>query len=355
MCLITGVIILIIGNNGFTSAGNLDCISDNNTSCSLSGIIMYVGGSGPGNYSSIQDAIDDASDGDTVFVYDDSSPYYENIIIEKSLVLKGENRNTTIIDGNWNEGYVLRIEADYVEVSGFTIINSGNAIEMWSNHSSINDNVITNNLWTGIFLYKSRDTIIFKNNITNNSGRGIDLLGCSNNIIMENEITKHNWEGINLEYSICNNISRNVISDNTDNINFHFFSSGNIIRKNIISNSRDWGIQIMYGSDNNTICSNTLANNEYCGLQLDTSGNIVCCNNFINNKARHVTFARITLVTTIINFNKWYGNYWDNWIGLEQPSYSRFPKIIVGHLTRGIPKIPSFAFDWHPAKEPYDI
>jgi len=38
------------------------------------GNTLYVGGSGEGNYSSIQDAIDDASDGDTVFVYNGS--YY---------------------------------------------------------------------------------------------------------------------------------------------------------------------------------------------------------------------------------------------------------------------------------------
>jgi len=317
------------------------------------GNTLYVGGTGPGNYSKIQDAIDDANSNDTVFVY--NGTYYENLFVNKSICLIGEDRNTTIINGNWNKVFVLRIEADYVEVSGFTMINSGDAIEMWSNHSSINDNIITNNVWNGIYLYKSHDTIIFKNNIANNSGRGISLLGSNNNAIIENEIKKHSWEGIRLEYSICNNISRNVISDNTDNIFFHFFSSGNIIRKNIISNSRQWGMLIMYGSDNNTICSNTFANNEGCGLYLETSGNIVYHNNFINNKAHHAFFVRITRITTIINFNKWDGNYWDNWIGLEQPFFSRFPKIIIGHLTRGRPKIPVFNFDWHPAKEPYDI
>ncbi|MBE3136035.1 MAG: hypothetical protein IMZ43_01355 [Thermoplasmata archaeon] len=30
---------------------------------------LYVGGSGPGNYSTIQDAIDNASDSDTVYIY----------------------------------------------------------------------------------------------------------------------------------------------------------------------------------------------------------------------------------------------------------------------------------------------
>ncbi|RLF42667.1 MAG: hypothetical protein DRN17_07450, partial [Thermoplasmata archaeon] len=44
-------------------------INDGNT--------LYVGGSGEGNYSSIQDAVDNASNGDTIYVYDDSSPYYE--------------------------------------------------------------------------------------------------------------------------------------------------------------------------------------------------------------------------------------------------------------------------------------
>ena len=66
-------------------------INDGNT--------LYVGGSGPNNYTKIQDAIDDAEDGDTIFVYDDSSPYLEDFVIYKSVTLMGENRNTTILDG----------------------------------------------------------------------------------------------------------------------------------------------------------------------------------------------------------------------------------------------------------------
>ncbi|MCX6663941.1 MAG: hypothetical protein NTZ75_06800, partial [Euryarchaeota archaeon] len=78
--------------------------------------ILYVGGLNPGNYSKIQDAIDNASDGDTVFVYDDSAPYYENIAITVSIHLIGENRNTTSIEG-WNN--VVSIFVDGVTVSGF--------------------------------------------------------------------------------------------------------------------------------------------------------------------------------------------------------------------------------------------
>ncbi len=69
---------------------------------SSNGKTLYVGGSGPNNYTKIQDAINDSSDGDTVFVYDDSSPYYENLVIEKSIHLIGEAKETTVIDANDN-------------------------------------------------------------------------------------------------------------------------------------------------------------------------------------------------------------------------------------------------------------
>ena len=52
-----------------------------------SGDILYVGGSGPNNYTRIQGAINDANNGDTVFVYDDSSPYIEGIVIDKRMCL----------------------------------------------------------------------------------------------------------------------------------------------------------------------------------------------------------------------------------------------------------------------------
>lgn len=60
--------------------------------------ILYVGGDGPGNYSKIQDAIDNASNGDTVFVY--NGIYYENLVVDKSINLQGENKEYTIIDGD---------------------------------------------------------------------------------------------------------------------------------------------------------------------------------------------------------------------------------------------------------------
>jgi len=51
---------------------------------------FYVGGTGLENYSRIQDAIDDASGGDTVFVY--SGVYNESILLNKSITLLGKTK-----------------------------------------------------------------------------------------------------------------------------------------------------------------------------------------------------------------------------------------------------------------------
>ena len=68
-------------------------------------LFWYVGGSGPGNFTQIQDAIDNASNGDTIFVYDDSSPYFEHLSIQKQINLIGENKETTISNSLENSQY----------------------------------------------------------------------------------------------------------------------------------------------------------------------------------------------------------------------------------------------------------
>jgi hypothetical protein len=65
--LVMGVIVMFICV-GFTSISGIQ-INNQIIKSSGRGDILYVGGSGEGNYSTIQDAVDNASDGDTVFVY----------------------------------------------------------------------------------------------------------------------------------------------------------------------------------------------------------------------------------------------------------------------------------------------
>jgi pectin methylesterase-like acyl-CoA thioesterase len=94
------------------------------------GKTITVDDDGEADYTNIQDAIDAASDGDTVFVY--SGTYHEHINIKsKSIILQGETKETTIIDGGGTSDVIkitadIKITANGVTVSGFTIKNSGN-------------------------------------------------------------------------------------------------------------------------------------------------------------------------------------------------------------------------------------
>ncbi|MFH1101875.1 MAG: NosD domain-containing protein, partial [Methanobacteriota archaeon] len=178
------------------------------------GNILYVGGNGPNNYTRIQDAIDNASDGDTVFVFDDSSPYYENIIIEKSLTLIGEDKTTTVILGDESsDGIIVNISADDVSISGFTIqphMGQPEGILIVRNFTpyywnigivqnvTICDNIIKNTS-AGIFGIRLNHGKLTGNKIENCKGSGILLYIPSNNTISNNCITNSSYRGIQID------------------------------------------------------------------------------------------------------------------------------------------------------------
>src|SRR4030042_4799426 len=77
----------------------------------------------PDDYSVIQEALDNAGAGDTIYVK--KGVYCENLIIHTALSLIGEERDNTIIDGRMSDfGSVITITADGVTVAGFTIRNA---------------------------------------------------------------------------------------------------------------------------------------------------------------------------------------------------------------------------------------
>lgn len=75
----------------------------------------------PDDFPTINQAIQNAIDGDTVLVR--QGIYNETIVIDKAITLKGEDTNSTIINGN-KAGTVIQITHGNVTVTGLTIIYS---------------------------------------------------------------------------------------------------------------------------------------------------------------------------------------------------------------------------------------
>ena len=129
---VAGIILILFG---VSASGSFVKETTNISPVTFDGNTFYVGGTGPNNYTSIQSAIDVAIDGDTIFVYDDSSPYNEAIVIDSSLTIIGEDRNTTIIEGS------AKTDDDGIIFTGFTV---DGAVHIHSDNTQILDNIIQN-------------------------------------------------------------------------------------------------------------------------------------------------------------------------------------------------------------------
>ena len=237
-----------------------------------------------GNRGYIQDLIDNASDGDTIYI--PSGIYYEIIVIYKSISLVGEDKNTTIIDGGFS-GTVVYISAEWVNISGFTIQDGVHGwappycgIRISSNYNTISGNIITNNEY-GIFLI-GNNNIIVSNTIQgfyDGGDSGIYTTGC-NNIISGNTITKFNRGGIGI-YGDNNTISGNIITNNgipNSEGGISLEGNSNTITGNTIANN-EFGISL--SGYNNTITNNNITNN-HMGLGSSSCDNIISNNSFFN-------------------------------------------------------------------------
>jgi parallel beta-helix repeat protein len=339
------------------------------------GDTLFVGGTGEGNYTRIQDAIDNSSDGDTVFVYDDSSPYFENVIVDKSINLIGEDMNTTIIDSNFN-GTVVCISCEGVLISGFMIQNSSSSfgfagIDIEANNININGNRISSNCYGitslgydnnniisniicdnrfGIyFMYNSNFNII-KNNTINSNYLGIyiqdsTIKNSNNNIISNNIIMLNKEKGINLNDCYSISIIDNEINNNTEEGIYLWGCEKNTISNNLIYYNKGNGISIE-GGILNTITDNTINFNNYYGIKLayytpnphsneeNTKFNRIKRNNISNNVVgiRHIGLSgnkntfNVIISNNLINNTRnamdnckdfWdngkYGNYWSDY------------------------------------------
>lgn len=305
---------------------------------------LYVGGSGPGNYTSIQKAIDNSTNGDTIYVY--NKTYNENLDTKfKKITLMGENRDITIVQGQGTNPTV-KISTGEVTITGFTLIvvapepvietataintvlinhnliqvgGYGVKLDLSTNKITITDNIITDQVYAGIQGQTTSYDVISWNLIEKSSGQGIDLtLGSNHNSILNNTIINNAKEGIFLEGG-----------GNTNTI------SGNNVSNNQV------GIRLAIAGTT-TIKNNNIQGSLMEGLLMKSSSdNVIQMNNFINNK-RQASFQFSSRDT-------WDANYWSNWIGfkLSQPMFQKFPKAIFGVMR--------IYFDSHPAKTPYTI
>ena len=257
----------------------------------IDGNILYVGGDGPNNYTSIQAAINDAEDGDIIFVY--SGRYYEDIYIWKNISLIGENRNTTIIELGrgvliYGENLAMLKIKEFTIVDGATVPDGAITL-VGSRNITIEDCYFFNNFWACILTYNTT------------------------NIKISNCTFDTNLIGIEIDYS-CNiaiyrcDFLRDVVGM------YAYFSSFNRLLECNFNHDSDAGIYLK---------------------------------NSVFSFVYHCNFIHTKLPAYFTNsfFNIWNKNYWN------RPRI--LPKIIRGEIVTNNKNIPWFNLDWHPLRSPY--
>jgi len=210
---------LLLSSVGFTSA------VANNT--------IYVDDDGTADYTSIQEGVDAAVDGDTVFVY--SGKYDEHVVISsKSITLQGEDKDSTIIDAD-GEGTALFINATHdVTVSGFTFQKSGK--RTW--------------IAAGMYVHDSSNCMI-TDNIIWDCGFGINVFPSSYITISENTM-KNNENGIFIADSDHVDVIRNHLEGNEyTGVFVNNLQTGSVVENNFIHNKRHFGFYGAFSVDIN--------------------------------------------------------------------------------------------------------
>jgi len=251
----------------------------------------------PDDYSTIQDAIDNAVAGDTVFV--ESGDYHENVRINKAISLVGENVDSTIIDGNPPEGFRIpvTIESDNVSVSGFKILYGHNGVGVGEvKFCSISGNRIAGGTH-GIVLVSSSYC-----NVTKNYFESIGLSSA-----------------IQLSYATNNLVSGNYVTSCTEGIQIWLGSNNNTVTENTITKCKNTAIGFQYSNDN-ILSRNDIS---YSGVGTSiyvSNNNTIFQNNYINNAKQFASDSNESYAMSWgynVSINIINSNYWSNYNGTD--------------------------------------
>lgn len=346
--LTVGIILLFLLSSVISFASSNEVSSNN---------IIYVDDNGGADYTRIQDAIANASKGDTVFVY--NGTYNEKVVINKPISLIGEDRNSTIIKFRL-EGNLVKVTADGVTVSDFKVKNTelGDSIGIgvYSSNNIISGNIIHNGARYGIKVSNGNFNIINNNWISwgASTGAGISLINSYNNIVSDNNISGFFacMKFMQCDAGYPNTIINNIIICKTEEhgSRFGIFLSDingecenfeiacNLIKD--CSGEESGAIHIQSGNPN---IHHNLIKDNYIGIDIEyASGNIHHNTLISNSKDATFIFRFDDMVST-----KWYRNYWNR---------TRIaPKSIFGTIVIDKLHVPWMEFDWFPAIRPYDI
>jgi len=253
-------------------------------------------------FNTIQEAIDNASAGDTIRVF--AGTYQENVLVNKTVSVIGNGSADTIINGS-DSGHVVTISSDWANLSGCHLTASGSGfwdagVRISADNVTVSNNNCSGNNY-GILTVTQRDGRIHNNTCSGNARDGIMIYnsdffdirdnGCSGNrygialLYTESTLAEANDISNNERGVSCTNANDDTILKNTihDNFNGVYIStsSNEFIQENDITYN-EFGVNLSE-ADSQTINGNTIRNNTIGILFSDSDSNVLEENTITRN------------------------------------------------------------------------
>jgi nitrous oxidase accessory protein len=345
---------------------------------------------------SIQEAVEKASDGDTLLLA--AGLYQENeIIIRKPLTILGES--FPIIDGQ-DKGNIFVVAGENIHFKGIKIINTGKSnmddsagIKFFDSKNCSVENLQLENTFFGLHFSNSSNLTIRNNHLISKAereyqtGNGIHLWKCKDSLIEKNYVKGHR-DGIYLEF-VTNTVSEKNLIEENKRYGLHFmFSHDNSYIQNTFKKNGA-GVAVMYtrnvlmkenifeeneGASSYGILLKDISDSEVIGnifrkntigIYMEGSSRTMFKNNSFNNNGWALKlmasnddntfyannfFANTFDISTNGNLvlNKLHENYWDKYEGydLDKDKIGDVPYRPINLFSVIVEKIPSAVILW---------
>ena len=278
----------------------------------------------PKDYETIQDAVDSSEPGDLILI----SPgiYYEEVIVTvPSITLRGVERNTTIIDGEFERANgVLIAGVDGVAVENLTARNALLNGFYWATVEGYRASYVTayNNGDYGIYAFDAVDGVIEHSYASGSPDAGFYIGQCYpckaiiNNVISENNGLGYSGTNSGGDLYIISSIFRNNkggLAPNTLDSELlaperESYIIGNLIENNNNLDAPAWDAQYMSlgnglviaGGNNNYVKNNVIVNHDVFGIVVTAAlddnywpahGNIIRENIILNSKRADIALS----------------------------------------------------------------
>ena len=257
----------------------------------------------------------------------------DNIIIDGSdYTLQGPGTQRSLNDTLTGGIGIVISNGNNVTVENFLITHAlvGIELENTTNSQLIQNNITTYSYENGIDVFNSTNNIISNNNIVSYANldgcqnNGVDLSNSFNNTVSKNNVVG-SWVGISLGDTNSSVVSGNSVTQSCTGIGLFVSDANQVVGNNVFGTieaishgdypDSGTGITLYDKADYNQVYGNNLLNNGYgVNVWFGSANNTIYYNNFENNSLSQVN---LLLESGVSNFwdNGTIGNYWSDYHG----------------------------------------